>query len=85
MKKLAIVFLSVASLSLGGGVALACPHQDVKAPEETAPKTAEKEKKADEAKPAEKPVAKEADKAKTAKPAEKKPEEKKPADKVSQK
>lgn len=77
MKKLAIIFLSVA---FTGGVALACPHDDA-AETETAPKTAEKTK----AKEADKAKAKEADKAKTAKPAEKKPAEKKPADKVSQK
>ena len=75
MKKLAIIFLSVA---FTGGVALACPHEDAQA-KEAAPKTAEKAKEADKAK------AQEADKAKTAKPAEKKPAEKKPADKVSQK
>jgi hypothetical protein len=81
MKKLAIVFLSVA---FTGGVALACPHEDAKAAEENAPKTAQNEKKDEKAKPAEKTQAKEADKTKTAKPAEKK-DEKKPADKVSQK
>jgi hypothetical protein len=76
VKKLAIIFLSVA---FTGGVAMACPHEDAKATE-NAPKTAEKTKtKADDkakAKEAEKPAAKEADKSKTAKPAtpEKKPD-----------
>ena len=79
MKKLAIMFLSVA---FTGGVALACPHEDA-AKSEEAPKTAEKAKDT-KAKEADKAKAKEADKAKTAKPAEK-PTEKKPADKVSQK
>ncbi len=81
MKKLAIVFLSVA---FTGGVALACPHEDAQGAEEDAPQTAQNEKKDEKAKPAEKTQAKEADKTKTAKPAEKK-DEKKPADKVSQK
>jgi hypothetical protein len=76
VKKLAIIFLSVA---FTGGVALACPHEDAQA-KEAAPKTAEKAKEADKAKAKEAEKAKEADKAKTAKPAEKKP-----ADKVSQK
>ncbi len=80
MKKLAIMFLSVA---FTGGVALACPHEE--AANETTVKTAEKDKAAaDKAKAekaaAEKAKAEEAAKAKTAKPAEKKP-----ADKVSQK
>jgi hypothetical protein len=78
VKKLAIIFLSVA---FTGGVALACPHEEAEKAKEAAPKTAEKAKEADKAKTPEK--AKEADKAKTAKPA--KPAEKKPADKVSQK
>ena len=77
MKKLAIIFLSVA---FTGGVALACPHEEAEKAAENAPKTAEKAK----AKEADKAKAKEADKAKTAKPSEK-PAEKKPADKVSQK
>ena len=71
MKKLAIIFLSVA---FTGGVALACPHEEATA-KESATKTAEKAKEAPKT-----DKAKEADKAKTAKPAEKKP-----ADKVSQK
>ena len=74
MKKLAIVFLSVA---FTGGVALACPHGEEKA-SDNAPKTAEKAKSEDKAKPADKAKqapAKEADKAKTAKP-EKTPEKK---------
>jgi hypothetical protein len=79
VKKLAIIFLSVA---FTGGVALACPHEE--AAKESAPKTAEKTKTDDKAKAKETDKAKEADKAKTAKPSEK-PAEKKPADKVSQK
>ena len=77
MKKLAIIFLSVA---FTGGVAMACPHGEDK-PSDNAPKTAEKDK-AKEAPKTDK--AKEADKAKTAKPTEKKEPEKKP-EKVSSK
>ena len=80
MKKLAIIFLSVA---FTGGVALACPHEEAEKAAESAPKTAEKAKEADKVKAKEVVKAKEADKAKTAKP--EKPAEKKPADKVSQK
>jgi hypothetical protein len=82
VKKLSIIFLSVA---FTGGVALACPHEDAKA-DESAPKTAEKDKaKTDDkakTKEAEKPKAEEktpAKDTKTAKPAEKK------TDKVSTK
>ena len=83
MKKLAILFLSVA---FTGGVAMACPHEGNEKAADNAPKTAEKDKaKADDkAKPAEKTKTQEADKAKTAKPAEKKETEKKP-EKVSAK
>lgn len=75
MKKLAIIFLSVA---FTGGVALACPHDEEKA-SDNKPKTAEKAKEAPK-----QDKAKEADKAKTAKPTEKKEAEKKP-EKVSSK
>jgi hypothetical protein len=62
VKKLAIIFLSVA---FTGGVALACPHEEAEKAKEAAPKTAEKAKEADKAKTA-----------KPAKPAEKKPADK---------
>lgn len=78
MKKLAIIFLSVA---FTGGVALACPHED-SAATESAPKTAEKAKTNDKAKAKETDKAKTKDTAKTAKPAEKAPAK---TDKVSQK
>ena len=73
MKKLAIIFLSVA---FTGGVALACPHGEDKAAADNAPKTAEKAKTQDKAKTPDKAKAKEADKTKTAKPAEKAPAKK---------
>jgi len=83
MKKLATVIATAASLAIAAPV-FACPDMD-HGTDETAPRTAEKDKKEapkqDKAKDADKAKAKDADKAKTAKPADK---DKKP-DKVSAK